>query len=106
MPTTTIILYAFWYTVLFLLSWKNKSNNSQRLINNAGVISVQPVKVIAMHCLGIFWLGLFPMLHLKHVAANIFLGTYGPSVYAVILYLLAFALVIKVIWNKAYRYKK
>lgn len=92
MQTTTIITYLFCYVMVFVLSWIGKSNNNLRLINNEGVLTSKPGNLIGSQIIGILWLGLVPLVILKHDFLNLFSGFNIPAVSSTLLYILIFIL--------------
>ncbi len=94
MQTTTIMTYLFCYVMVFILSWIGKSNNNLRLINDKGVLTSKPGNLIGSQIIGILWLGLIPLVLLKHDFLKLFSGSSNPAVAFLLLYILIFIQVI------------
>ncbi len=93
MQTTTITIYLICYVMVFILSWIGKSNNNLRLINE-GVLTSKPGNLIGSQIIGILWLGLVPLILLKHDFLTLFSGLNIPAGSSLFLYILIFILVI------------
>ena len=79
MQTTNIRIYIFCYVMFFVLSWINKINNNQRLINDEGVFTSKPGNLIGSHIIGLLWLGLVPVILLKHSILKVLAGNEMPN---------------------------
>ena len=88
MQTTNLIIYFLCYAMFFILSWINKINNNQRLINDEGAFTSKPGNLIGSHIIGILWLGIVPLFFLNHSILNFLFGNAIPDAYAVFSFLL------------------
>ena len=101
MQTANIMIYLFCYIMFFVLSWMSKVNNNQRLINDEGAFTSKPGNLIGSHIIGILWLGVIPIILLKHSVLNILTGNQMPNISFVIFYLLIFTLIISIAFKQS-----
>lgn len=101
MQTTNIRIYIFCYVMFFVLSWINKINNNQRLINDEGVFTSKPGNLIGSHIIGLLWLGLVPVILLKHSILKVLTGNEMPNSFFVFLYILIFMLFITIAFKQS-----
>lgn len=91
-----MMIYIFCYAMFFLLSWINKINKNQRLFNDEGEFTSKPGNLIGSHIIGILWLGVVPIILLKHPVLKVLVGSQMPDIKYVLLYILLFTLIISI----------
>jgi len=94
MQTTNLIIYIVCYVVFFVLSWMNKVNNSQNLINGEGNLASRPGNLIGSYIVGILWLGAVPMILLKQPVLKVLAGDQVPDISYIIFFILVLALIV------------
>ncbi len=106
MQTTNIIIYIFCYAMFFVLSWISKLNNNQRLINDEGGFTSKPGNLIASHVIGILWLGVVPLILLKHSMLKLLTGNEMPGGLFIFIFILIFTLIISIAFKQSGAYVK
>ena len=101
MQTANIMIYLFCYIMFFVLSWMGKVNNNQRLMNDEGTLTSKPGNLIGSHIIGILWLGVVPIILLKHSVMKVLTGNQIPQISFVIFYILIFALIISIAFKQS-----
>ncbi|TRW97136.1 CPBP family intramembrane metalloprotease [Flavobacterium gawalongense] len=101
MQTTTIMVYLFCYVTFFLFSWISKINNSQRLINDEGIFTSNPRNLIGFHIMGIIWIGIIPIVLLKHSIWKVLIGNEILDRSFVFLYILIFILILTIVFKQS-----
>jgi len=101
METATLIGHSLVYLVFFLSSWIAKNWNYNRLINEHGVFTTKPQKLILFHFFGIVWLGILPVLAMKPDLEEIVLGSKPLHFFLWTGYLLVFLLIMGIAAKQA-----
>lgn len=106
MQTTNIIIHSFCYAMFFVHSWISKLNNNQRLINDEGGFTSKPGNLIVSHIIGILWLGVVPLILLKHSMLKLLTGNEMPGGLFVFMFILIFTLIISIALKQSGAYVK
>jgi hypothetical protein len=107
MQTTNIILYILCYVAFFAFGWLCKINGCHRLINDDGVFTSKPVKLIGAHLFGMFLLVLIPVILQNHSALKVLMANKTPDAFLILLYVLIFTLVLIIAFKQSkYNYEK
>jgi hypothetical protein len=101
MQTTDIILYILCYVTFFAFGWLCKINGCHRLINDDGVFTSNPVKLIGTHLFGVFLLVLIPVFVQNYSVLKMLTGNKTPNAFLIILYVLIFTLVVIIAFKQS-----
>lgn len=101
MHTTNITVYLFCYTLFFLFSWISKITNSQRLINDEGIFTSNPGKLIGFHVIGIILFGITPIILLKHSILKVLTSNRILDSSFVFLFILIFILLLTIVYKQS-----
>lgn len=101
MQTTNITVYLFCYALFFLFSWISKINNSQRLINEEGIFTSNPGKLIGFHVIGIILFGIIPIILLKHSTLEVLISNRILDSSFVFLFILIFILLLTIVYKQS-----
>lgn len=93
MQTTSFIFYSFCYFMMIIQMWLNKDAGNCRLINEHGEIDNRPINIICNFLIGIFWMGILPVIFLDLPVLKIFTGTKFPASYLLFIYMLLLLLI-------------
>jgi membrane protease YdiL (CAAX protease family) len=87
--------------MVFVLSWISKINNNHRLFNDEGGITQKTGNLLGIHVIGIIWLGLVPVIQLKHSVFEVLFGNGMPEILAFFFFLLIYLLTITIAHKQA-----
>lgn len=101
MQTTNSLLYLFIYVLFFAFSWRCKINGIHRLINDDGGFTRKPLALIGFHIIGIIWLGIIPLIHLKHYVLQVLTKSIIPHSFVIVLFFFLFILMATIAFNQS-----
>lgn len=94
MQTANSLIYIFTYVIFFGFNWVCRIRGTNRLIDDNGLFTAKPQRLISNHIIGVIWLGIIPVILLRHSIIKILTSNKIPDIFFVFLFLLIFMLLI------------
>lgn len=101
MQAANSLLYIISYILFFGFSWMCKIKGIHRLVNNDGVFTQKPKGLILSHSIGILWLGIIPVIVLKHSIFQVITEIKIPVSFIIVLYFFLLILIIAIAFEQS-----